>query len=71
MITLGTWGKALAARLPSHICKAAGLRAGMVCTMRLLDDGSIRIQPAGDASRLKAAVPTPEGLTAPRRSATW
>lgn len=77
MITLGWWGKALAARLPSHIVKAAGLRAGMTCSMRLLDSGEVRMRFLGSTAaegakaNVEAAAEEPADPTNSRRPAKW
>lgn len=56
MVTLGTWGNALAMRLPSHIVKAARLRPGMEVDLRLRDDGSLAVKLVGANARRKASV---------------
>ncbi len=56
MVTLGMWGNALALRLPSHIVKAAKLRAGMAAELRLKDDGSIVVRLASANARRRAEI---------------
>lgn len=55
MVTLGTWGNALALRLPSNIVKTAGLRPGLQAECRLRDDGSIVVRLLGSRARRRAA----------------
>lgn len=75
MVTLGTWGNALALRLPSHIVKAAKLRPGMAVELRLKDDGSISVRLAGAAARRRASSAAEESVdiahAAPERPAVW
>lgn len=54
MVTLGTWGNALACRINREIVRLAGLRPGQVMEMRLNDDGSIRLWPVGRAAQTRA-----------------
>lgn len=54
MVTLGTWGNALACRINSDIVRLAGLRPGQVMEMRLNDDGSIRLWLVGKAAQTQA-----------------
>lgn len=39
------WGNSLGLRLPKEIATSAGLRAGAVVRLRLLDNGSILVVP--------------------------
>ena len=55
MTTLGIWGNNLSLRLPSHVVKAAKLRPGLAMTVRLLDNGDLRVRPAGEPARKRAA----------------
>lgn len=63
MATLGYWAHSLALRLPAEVVEQAKLRAGDVCSVRLLDSGDIRIRLSGAAARARAAaVPSPDDL---------
>lgn len=56
MVKLGLWGNhSLALRLPSHIVRAASLRPGLTVTLRLMDDGTIRVKPVGPTALARAA----------------
>lgn len=62
------WGNSLGLRLPKEIATSAGLRAGALVRVRLLDNGSIIVVP------LAAAVAVTEAHTAvkpPKVAEKW
>lgn len=46
-VRLNRWGHSTGLRLPVAILSAAGLAVGRTVTLRVLDNGDIRIRPVG------------------------
>lgn len=55
MTVLSKWGKALAIRIPAVLVDQAKLYPGLEMKIRLLDDGSLVVRPAGAAAQQRAA----------------
>jgi antitoxin component of MazEF toxin-antitoxin module len=64
MRTLGLWGASLSLRIPPALARIARLQPGMTCTLRLLDDGTIRLKLTGPAAYI-AATTSPAAVEAP------
>jgi antitoxin component of MazEF toxin-antitoxin module len=48
-VRLCQWGHSVGLRFPASLLEAAGLHVGKHVTMRLLDNGDIRVRPIGVA----------------------
>jgi antitoxin component of MazEF toxin-antitoxin module len=46
-VRLCQWGNSIGLRFPASLLEAAGLHVGKHVTMRLLDNGDIRVRPIG------------------------
>lgn len=46
-IRLCKWGNSTGLRLPAAVLAAAGLQVGRYVTIRLLDNGELRVRPVG------------------------
>lgn len=62
------WGNSLGLRLPKEIATSAGLRAGALVKVRLLDNGSIIVVPVAAAV---AITETQTSITLPMVAEKW
>jgi antitoxin component of MazEF toxin-antitoxin module len=55
-VRLCRWGNSTGLRIPKVVLEAAGLRPGRAVTLRLLDNGDIRMRPVGPSQPADAVV---------------
>lgn len=56
-VRLCRWGNSIGLRLPAALLQAAGLAAGHYVSVRLLDNGDIRVRPVGPACLAESTAP--------------
>ena len=56
-VRLCRWGNSTGLRLPAAVLQAAGLAAGHYVSVRLLDNGDIRVRPVGPACPAESTEP--------------
>ena len=72
-VRLCRWGGSTGLRLPVQILEAAGLGPGRLVTLRVLDNGDIRVRPVGRAAPAEPSTPTDHAKRkgGQRRSDEW
>ena len=48
-VRLCRWGNSTGLRIPKAVMEAAGLAPGSAVTLRVLDNGDVRLRPVGEA----------------------
>ena len=64
---LCVWGHSLGLRIPRVVATAAGLKAGRLLEVRLLDNGEIRLRPVGAIVPVAASDITKVVVDEPKR----
>jgi len=71
-IRLCRWGNSTGLRVPVAVLEAAGLSPGRYVSLRVLDNGDIRVRPVGALLPADADVPaTPTRTTPSEEESQW